>query len=517
MKTVFKAILGPHIFGAVLLGYLFVSSVAVASPRQLSLTRWNDPDSTTQCRVKGLKRDRSGNLIIAGNLIRTNGTTAMIVLKYDSRGTLLWATNYASTEFPPNRVEDFSLDGTGAVVLAGEPDVVKFSVDGEFMWTAPYAGKGLVVDGKDAVIVTGVSPQNIATVKLSAAGVKEWLKEEISVPGDSLANSFSERVAVNSLGEVFVGGIETYHVIVRPNGVVLRTYRGAIFKYQGDGTRVWEFNDDDTSQLSGGRMYRLYPQADGSLVVCASYDVSPFVLSRQYRWIRGDGVLLSQGKKEPNVIPTEVSALDMQRNIFGAQNVNYRDFGDFGFIRIGKLTRDASLLWNREFDDGSRSGYGKYVWDMTLDGRGSLLLAGEVPGPSASGDALLLACDTETGADRWVVRYDGPAGKHDEARAVVVDDAGGIYVAGTSENAKGGADVILLRYTDAPPIRRAGANIEVEFPGPVGGSVSIEGSEDLALWSPLGTAFTDPIGIARYVDSNAVESATRRFYRARQE
>src|SRR4029079_5566447 len=49
----------------------------------------------------------------------------------------------------------------------------------------------------------------------------------------------------------------------------------------------------------------------------------------------------------------------------------------------------------------------------------------------------------------WVVRYNGPGNKMDQARKIVLDAVGNIYVTGTSDNKNGSATIATVMYNNA--------------------------------------------------------------------
>jgi len=69
---------------------------------------------------------------------------------------------------------------------------------------------------------------------------------------------------------------------------------------------------------------------------------------------------------------------------------------------------------------------------ITVDSSGYIYVTGESALPSdVDGDYATVKYDSN-GNELWVARYDGPAGTYDEAYAIVVDEAGNVYVTGSS-------------------------------------------------------------------------------------
>lgn len=250
-----------------------LSSLALCAadeaPQEAWVARWNLAEPKTVCRVLGMKADGEGNLLVAGDLIETNGATRYLLLKFAPSGQLLWATNYASTNAISNTVRGFATDAEGNALLTGTSETVKFSPQGQLLWASPYAGTDVAVDREGNALVTGFSTQNVTIAKLARSGTNLWLRTEMSEPGNPEYVSYSRKVAVNERGEVFVAGFEIFLVDKRPDGRVFRYWRSSLFKYDREGLRLWEHNwPSNGSYLIGTwDIYDLLTYANGSVSV----------------------------------------------------------------------------------------------------------------------------------------------------------------------------------------------------------------------------------------------------------
>lgn len=86
--------------------------------------------------------------------------------------------------------------------------------------------------------------------------------------------------------------------------------------------------------------------------------------------------------------------------------------------------------------------------DMNLDiaVRGGYVYTSGVSANAANNDMLVMRWASATGAVKWTRRYNGPAGKNDEASDVAVDANGNVVVCGWREAANLTTDWVVLKY-----------------------------------------------------------------------
>lgn len=434
--------------------------------------------------------------------------TAYFLLRFAPTGQLLWATNYASLDYPPNQLHAFDVDRQGNVVMTGTPDTVRFRADGRLGWMYGEGGADVAIDTRGYAFVTGGSTERIRTIELAPGGTNVWTREEADIPQDNPAYpqypSYSTKVAVNDHGEIFVGGFEAFDAYIR-NGFA-PIFQLAIEKYTPAGDRAWKYTYMGAGLGIGVRVRNLYSltaRPDGGVIVTGDY----------YAYNERASSMIALNAAGQRVAPqedlfqvaTDISVVDPDGSVYGSSA--------FGILRVGKNGPDGIPRWTQDFTDDDHGTTGGFPRGMALDGRGAVIVTGGLSRPESGVDAATLAFSTENGGLLWVRRYNGPANKDDEGRAVVADAQGNLFVAGVSQNEVGGTDVILIKYGAVTPVRRTGSDIRLEFPGPIGGSVDIETSADLADWTFLGSTVFDTNGIARFVDTNSVPRLPQRFYR----
>jgi hypothetical protein len=135
-------------------------------------------------------------------------------------------------------------------------------------------------------------------------------------------------------------------------------------------------------------------------------------------------------------------AADANGNVYVAGDAN------LNFTTI-KYDANGVKQWKSEYNGPS------FFYDqpraMVLDAAGNVYVTGR----SMAGGFALDNYDYATvkydnnGVQKWVARYDGPGGKHDEATALAVDGAGNVYVTGTSKSAAGDYDYATVKYDAA--------------------------------------------------------------------
>ena len=119
--------------------------------------------------------------------------------------------------------------------------------------------------------------------------------------------------------------------------------------------------------------------------------------------------------------------------------------------------------WVARFD-GSGNDYAQAI-AVSPDG-GGLFVAGFSTDAVGAFDYTTVAYDAETGAQRWVARYEGPGDSYDDAHALGVSPDGlTVFVTGGSIGAFGTFDYATVAYEAATGIERWVAR----YDGPAGG------------------------------------------------
>ncbi len=110
---------------------------------------------------------------------------------------------------------------------------------------------------------------------------------------------------------------------------------------------------------------------------------------------------------------------------------------------VSRVTPDGAEVWS--VSTLGPAGAGAWPMAVATDARRNLIVAGRCG--TRGGDVYVVKYRAADGAVLWQKRWNGAAGKDDTARAVAVDKAGNVLVAGASDSAGAWVDAVVLKYT----------------------------------------------------------------------
>ena len=216
-----------------------------------------------------LRVDRLGNAFLAG----TFGGTNFAAAKIDSNGNELWERLYHQPGSTADIVTAAQIDGNGSLYLTGASQsgmgtnilIVKFNSNGTLLWATNYAGPlnsdspaAVALDAQGNVYITGASVgfgtgYDIVTLKYDANGNQLWA-DRYNGPqnGDDLGGA----IAVDSQGNVFVCGAS------------LSVYSDML-KYDPDGNQLWAQQYSDIGSFVGALF--LAPDNLGGVYLAAEF------------------------------------------------------------------------------------------------------------------------------------------------------------------------------------------------------------------------------------------------------
>jgi uncharacterized repeat protein (TIGR01451 family) len=194
--------------------------------------------------------------------------------------------------------------------------------------------------------------------------------------------------------------------------------------------------------------------------------------------------------------------------------------GDNDYATL-KYDSSGNQLWVARYDGPAHLDDGAY--DIALDVFGNVYVTGSSTGIGGNQDYATAKYDGATGEQIWASRYNGPGNDRDDATAIAVDAAGGVYVTGCSSgdyltirySAVSGDEVWTARYDgplsggDSPGIWGLGSPLVVDDAGNVyvtGTSEGLGGSRDYATikYDSAG----NQIWVARYSSpTNGIDEA----------
>jgi len=416
--------------------------------------------------VTGIAVDNMNGVYITGYSYVVGKGYDFATIRYDApAGSLSWIKRFSGLAGGEDLAMALAVSNSGGVNVAGYSsqssggnDMVTLQYDratGSQNWVSLLDVQGslsdlsiaVAVDAAGNTYVTGTSRYHIdlmeswsriVTVKYSPTGDELWVKE-YQLGQRNGAND----IAVDDQGGVYVTGYSTGegtgidYVTIRYNAST------------GEESWVSHYNGPDNHNDAARAI--VVDNQGGVYVTGSSYGPESYISTSQYATLRYDAATGAQtwvqrysgeqnGFDEANAI-----AVDNQGSVYvtgfssGSSTVH-----DFATIRYDAAT--GTQRWVQRYNGGGNS------YDVAnaiaVNNRGSVFVTGFSAAEDAMSDYTTVRYDAATGAESWVQRYDGSARGVDVARAVAVDNTGGVYVTGSSWGEATHYDFATIRYDE---------------------------------------------------------------------
>jgi hypothetical protein len=280
--------------------------------------------------------------------------------------------------------------------------------------------------------LNGHGKNDLLLTKYGSGGAVLW-SEAFNVE-DTSGNAFVGDLKLGPAGEVFVTG--TVY-----NGPA-NNYDALTLKYSSGDTLLWHrlYNGSASHYDAGAK---LYIDASGNAYVaggtasagesmnmlCIRYDsggtlawarsIDGYGLydAAAHIYQRGSNTVMVVGAMQQSLSSWAIGGIGLDMAL-GATSIPLAVFSEAGISEAAAIASDAS---------------------------GNLYVAAYSDGGASGRDIAVAKLDGELGL-AWLASYDGPAQGDDEPRAIAVDGAGNVYVAGYATTAAGGRDFLVLKY-----------------------------------------------------------------------
>ena len=400
--------------------------------------------------------DAAGNVYVAGTVDNDIRKNDIILIKYDSNGSSVWDTTWDS----PASLDDFAVElkmaGNGDIFVGGvaRPDTFSGSYDyvtlkynsvGSLLWASQFsrAGvlhgkdelKGLALDANGDAYVTGRSSNgsddDFITLKYDGiTGSQLWLQ-----PYNSGNTDRAVDIVVDNAGFVIVTGQSQ-----NGNFNDIRTN-----KYDNAGLLQWTKlygspagGDDDPITLA--------VDASNNVIIIAEGDVDPsssgvnfdfetvkYNSSGTLQWSVRTGNTVNQ-----NDVPADL-AIDASGNIFvtgKTDNSPSTTFVDNDYMTV-KYNASGNLQWGPVYHNGTRGTDDDTPSSIILDGT-NVYVGGGAVNLITQKDATVVKYNEPDGTDIWIKDFNGAGDFSENAKAIVIDANNNSYTAGYSftENKK---------------------------------------------------------------------------------
>lgn len=445
----------------------FLSLDLCAQVMQEWVARYNGPGNNFD-NVSSMAVDDSGNVYITGQSQGIGTSSDYATIKYNSLGVEQWAARYNG---PQNNGLDESIsiaiDDSGNVYVTGNsPGIgtamdyatIKYNSSGIEQWISRYNGpqnspdfsKSIAVDNSGNVYVTGYSQSgqngyDIATIKYDSAGDSVWV-EIFNTPEIGSAD-YANSLVIDSLGNVYVSGWRRI-----PSGSTNLDY--LTIKYNSAGLLLWAADYDGPANSNevpnaiavdgNGNVY-VTGNSQNSLVSGADNDYATVMYNSSgvQQWVsRYNGP--ANGQDESRAI-----AIDDSGNVYvtGQSTDVNGSTPDYATIKYNPLGVEQWVSRYTGIQDNSGDGANS----LAIDNLGNVYVTGTSGSFSGTKADYATVKYNSLGVQQWAERYNGPPGNGtDQAKSIVLDNLGNVYVTGSSAGSGTSVDFATIKYSQTP-------------------------------------------------------------------
>jgi len=411
----------------------------------------------------------SGNVFVTGTSLGSQTGPDFFTISYDSVGNTLMSSRSDGPSHLGDFVNDIAVDRFGNFSTTGysyrgnpnDPErhsdyfTVKYNSSGKEIWEVRYDGRrngddkatAIAVDTAGNVYVTGMSEDSESkqsdiihkdyyTIKYDAdRGREVWgARYDNSINGHDEATA----IAVDSSEHVYVTGRS------QGNGSGFDYFT---IKYDSSGNVIWSARYNNEPVNGNDEAVALAVDTAGIVYVTGRSEGEGTgfdIVTIKYNTITNESLIarynnnLVNGNDEAAAI-----AVDSGGNVYVTGFSSNEIDNDYVTIKyLPDLTVDTN--WGPDgvlrYDGGNGA---DEAADIAIDSTG-IYVTGRSQGSDTSFDYLTIKYDS-SGNMVWRVRYDHSGGD-DEARAIIADSAGNVYVTGKSQGGGTGFDYATVKY-----------------------------------------------------------------------
>jgi dienelactone hydrolase len=312
------------------------------------------------------------------------------------------------------------------------------------IWVARYNGPGDFSDGAYGVAVDNVSNVYVtghsygagtnfdyATLKYNSSGVEQWVAR-YNGPGND--DDYAYAVAVDSVGNVYVTG----HSLGSGTGHDIAT-----IKYDPSGVEQWVARYNGPGNAND-LAYAIILDDRSNVYVAGSSGGSG--TGRDYTTVKYDSMGVEQWVARYNGLGNGVDVayaigIDDEGNVF----VTGRTWGsgtDYDYATV-KYDSSGVEQWVVRYNGPGDST--DWAHGIALDNAGDVYVTGWSEGSGTGNDYATIKYDS-SGVEQWVARYNGPGDYWDGALAIALDNAGYVYITGSSFGSDFHNDYATIKY-----------------------------------------------------------------------
>jgi uncharacterized delta-60 repeat protein len=431
---------------------LLLSTASWAQPTQEWIMRMNgygNNDDQACC----IALDPNENIIVSGygNGVTTGRDFGTVM--YHQAGIEQWYSDYYTPGSPwVEQVTAMVVDANGNIIVTGSTNgfgtgidyyTIKYNPAGVQQWAARYNGPQNSGDTPHAIAVDNLGNIYVTGESVAPTTANDILTIKYNPNGDSLWTA-----------RFNVGADKGWDIAVDDEGSAYVVGEGAMgfvtLKYTAFGQLVWSrLIPTSTSSYHYGQVitvdlnHNVYVSGYSVLNGGPSYDYLTIMYDPA-----GNQVWQARynGPTNKADYPTAI-AVDSAGCVYvtGYSNSSTTTETKNDFATV-KYDHNGAQLWAARYNgpadksDNARA--------MAFDNQGCVYITGESNNPPTSDYDYATVCyNTTSGVEQWVIRYNSTTNGPDYATGIVVDSDRNIYVSGYSPGTNLMADWVTIKYS----------------------------------------------------------------------
>jgi uncharacterized delta-60 repeat protein len=379
---------------------------------------------------------KDGSIYVAGYADSYSNSNDYLTIKYTSDGNLVWTARYNGPGNSNDVANSITLDGSGNVYVTGysrgsgtgdDYATIKYSANGDSLWCTRYNGPGnsvdvanaMTVDSSGNVYVTGLSGGDYATIKYNTNGDSLWCVR-YNGPGNS--SDDPRAMAIDGSGNVYVTGSSGGDY--------------ATIKYSTNGDSLWCARYNGPGNSSDEATVIALDASGNVFVTGYCFGINKNEDYATIKYSKDGDLLWCKTYNGPwnGIDEARALALDGSGNVYVTGYCYNFYSNDYATI---KYSTNGDSLWcaiyNGHYDEQPNA--------IITDASGSVYVTG-----SGGGDYATIKYSTN-GDSLWCARYNGPGNSDDNARAIALDFSGNVYVTGYSYGSGTHSDCATIKYS----------------------------------------------------------------------
>jgi hypothetical protein len=400
--------------------------------------------------------DDSGNVYVTGWVTRPTSMIDYATIKYSPDGELLWSAFYdGGGGAKDDKATAIAVDTAHNVYVTGYSDggqatgfdfaTVKYDRNGHTLWASParYDGPGHGEDKAVAIAVNDSQNVYVSGWSLGAGTGLDYATIKYDISGNTqwVKRYNGPGNGTDSVATIALRGTTDLYVVGMTRDT---TFDYTTIKYNAaTGDSIWASTykgpGDDYAHAAV-----LHSSTD--LYVTGSSD--GVGTGRDYLTVaynQSDGGLQWVSRYNgPANADDDAYAISTQSNTrvyVTGRSINPGSYSDFVTIRYAQS--NGSQSWASSYDGPGHDADGA----VGMTGGGSPYVVGPSTGSGTSSDFAVVEYNGTNGNENFDLRYNGPGNRAD-VPAAVATFGNSIYATGTSQNLKKGSDMVTIRYTD---------------------------------------------------------------------